>query len=283
MTDSRTILVIGATGRQGGAVARQLLKRGHAVHALTRTQDSDEARELTRLGAQIVGGDLDAPDTIVEAMTGVDAVFAMTTFLTDAGLDGEVRHGHTLAAAAHQTGVGHVVYSSVDGAERDSGVPHFETKRQIEQRLQELDVPTTVLRPVFFIDNFAYQGPRLVEDTLVLRMALDADTPLQMIATDDIGAFAATAFEHPETWIAHALALAGDELTGPQIAHAFERATGTPTRFEEQPLDEVRAFSEDLALMMSWINTHGYTADVAALRRRRPDLQTLQGWLDETS
>ncbi len=142
-----SILVIGATGQQGGAVARELLKRGHEVRAMTRTPDSSAAGQLMRAGATVVRGDLDDPASIHGAMRGARAVFGVMTFMTPAGLDGEVRHGKAMAKAAKELGIRHVVYSSVDGAERDSGVPHFESKWEIEQHLRALEVPTTCCAP----------------------------------------------------------------------------------------------------------------------------------------
>ncbi|MGH4014096.1 MAG: NmrA/HSCARG family protein [Pseudonocardiaceae bacterium] len=274
------IVVIGGTGRQGGAVARQLLQRGWSVRALVRDPDKPAARALQEQGAILVPGDLDDVESVRAAVAGAYGVFTVHTFMTPTGLAGEVRHGKAVAQAAKDAGVAQVVYTSVDGAERDSGVPHFESKWVIEQHLQALGVPTTVLRPTFFMDNFAAQPPQLVDGALLVRFALHPQTRLQMIATADIGVFAADAFDHPEDYIGQAVALAGDELTGPQIAQAFQEVTDLPARFEEQPLDEIRAFSEDHAVMFEWIHKAGYDqADIAQLRERNPKLKSLRGWL----
>ncbi len=281
---SDPILVMGGTGQQGGAVARELLKRGHEVRALTRRPGSPVARSLAGQGAKIVQGDLDDPASIRAAMSGAGAAFSVQTFMTPAGVEGEVRQGKAVAEAARDAGVGHVVYTSVDGAERASGVPHFESKWAIEQHLRALEVPATVLRPTTFMDNFAtVQRPQLVDGTLLVRLALPPERSMQMVATADIGFFAAEAFELPEDYIGEAIALAGDELTGPEIAAVFGEATGIPTRFEQQSLDEVRPFSEDLARMYEWLGQRGYEADIARLRERHPALRTLRSWLEETS
>jgi uncharacterized protein YbjT (DUF2867 family) len=278
------VVVIGGTGRQGGAVARRLLQRGWAVRALVRDVDKPAARALQEQGAVLVQGDLDDIASVRGAMAGAYGVFSMQTFMTPAGLKGEVRQGKAVGEAAKDAGVEHVVYTSVDGAERNSRVPHFESKWLIEQHLRTLELPTTVLRPTSFMDNFAMQGPQLFDGTLLVRMALHPDTRLQMIATADIGVFAADAFERPDEYIGQAVALAGDELTGPQIADAFAQITGTRTRFEEQPVAEIRAFSDDLSIMFEWINNVGYDrADIPTLRKRHPQLQTLRSWLRETS
>lgn len=278
------ILVVGATGRQGGAVARELLSRGRAVHALSRTPDSFAARQLAMQGATLVQGDLDDLPSIRRAMSDTGLVFSVQTHLTPAGVEGEVRHGLVVAQAAKDVGVAHVVYSSVDGAERDSGVPHFESKWVIEQRLQALEVPTTILRPTMFMENFAaHARPQLVDGELVVRLGLRPEAPLQMVATADIGAFAADAFQSPEQYIGRSLALAGDELSGGQVADAFHAVTGTAARYAQQPLEHIRAISVDLALMWEWIDTCGYDrANIAALRASHAELRTLPDWLEQT-
>lgn len=284
MPDQRgLIVVIGGTGRQGGAAARELLSRGWPVRALVRDPGSSAAQDLRQRGAEPVQGDLDDAASVRAAMAGAYGVFCVLTFMSPAGLDGEVRQGRTVAEAAADVGVSHLVYTSVDGAERNSGVPHFESKWAVEQYLAELDVPATVLRPTFFMDNFAAQPPQLVDGSIVVRLALHPDTRLQMIATTDIGVFAADAFDHPEDYLGVAVPLAGDELTGTQLAQTFQDATGIPARYEEQPIGEIRAFSEDLAVMFEWIHKAGYDqADIRRLRERHPGLRSLHGWLRET-
>jgi uncharacterized protein YbjT (DUF2867 family) len=278
------ILVVGATGQQGGAVARELLGRGREVHALTRAPDSLAAKQLAAQGAIVVQGDLDDLRSIRRAMSEVASVFSVQTHLTPAGVEGEVRHGFVVAQAAKDVGVAHVVYSSVDGAERDSGIPHFESKRAIERRLQAFDVPTTILRPTMFMENLAaHARSQLVGEALVVRLGLRPEARLQMIATADIGSFAADAFQSPERYIGEALALAGDELTGAQIADAFHAVTGIAARYEQQPLEQIRAISADLALMWEWIDAFGYDrANIAALRASHAGLRTLPDWLEQT-
>lgn len=278
------VVVMGGTGKQGGAVARQLLRRGWPVRALVRDTDKPAARALQEQGATLVHGDLDDEASVRAALTDAYGVFSVQTFETPAGLEGEMRQGKAVAQAARDTGVAHVVYSSVDGAERNSGVPHFESKWVIEQYLRTLEVPTTVLRPTAFLENFAVHGPQLVDGKLVVRSAWHPETHVQMVSTADIGFFAVDAFERPDDYLGKALALAGDELTGPQVAEAFQEVTGIPARFEKQPVEEIRAFSNDLAMMFEWINDAGYDqADIPALRERHPQLRTLRSWLQETS
>jgi uncharacterized protein YbjT (DUF2867 family) len=276
------VLVIGSTGLQGGAVASELLRRGRGVHALTRIPGSAAARLLAEQGATVVHGDLDDTASIRRAMSGARAVFSVLTITR--GPDVEVRQGKAVADAARHAGVEHVVYSSVDGAERGSRIPHFESKWAIEQHLQALEVPTTVLRPTAFMDNYrTVSRPALVDGTLVMASPLPPGRPLQMLAAADLGVFAADAFQQPDDHIGTAIALAGDELTGLEIAEAFADATGIPARYQQQPIEAVRSFSDDLARMYQWLDAFGYEADTTALRARHPGLRTLRHWLRETN
>ncbi|MFF3847840.1 NmrA/HSCARG family protein [Streptomyces sp. NPDC002328] len=287
MTTTETngpVLVIGATGLQGGATARELLRRGRETAALVRDPRSHKARELAALGVRLVTGDLDDEASLRAAMRGTHGVFSVQNFMTPLGLGGEVRQGRAVARAAKATGVAHVVYSSVGGAERHSGVPHFDSKRHIERYLAQLDVPTTVLRPSFFMDNFCAHGPRNVDGTLVVQLALKPDTRVQFIAVDDIAHFAAQAFDRPQEYLGRAVELAGDELSATQVAEAFAARSGLPARFEELPLDAVAADpyipnAPEIALMFEWFQEHGYRADIAALRAEHPGLHTLASFL----
>lgn len=281
-----TVLVIGATGLQGGAVARELSARGRPVRALVRNPGSAAARQLEAQGVSLVRGDLDDPASVRESMTGVHGVFSVQNFEL-AGLGGEIRQGRTVARAAKDAGVAHVVYTSVGGAERAGGIPHFDSKYAVERYLRQLGVPTTVLRPTFFMDNFAAHGPQLVDGTLVLRLALKPDTRVQLIATEDIGFFAAEAFDRPGDYLGTALEIAGDELTGPAIARTYQELTGTPARFEELPLDAVAAnphipYAAEISLMFEWFQEHGYRAGIDALRARHPGLRTFRQYLKGT-
>lgn len=284
MTALGPVLVTGATGAQGGATARALRARGYEVHALVRDPTSSASQALAEAGVRLVRGDLDDPSSLDRAMAGVHGVFSVQTFMTPAGLAGEVRQGTAVAEAAARTGVRHVVYTSVGGAERDSGVPHFASKWDVEHRLRELSVPTTVLRPTFFMDNFAAHGPEVAEGELVLQLALKPDTRVQLIAVEDIGAFAAEAFERPDLYLGRAVELAGDELTATAMSAALGAAAGLPGRFEELSLAAVAGnpyipFAEEISLMFAWFQREGYRADIADLRRRRPDLLSFSDWL----
>jgi uncharacterized protein YbjT (DUF2867 family) len=277
----KIILVTGATGQQGGATARHLLADGWQVRAFVRDPNKTAAQDLAAKGAELAQGDLDDRASIDRALRGVHGVFSVQIFMGPDGPAGEARQGKLLADAAKAAGVQHFVYTSVGGAERKTGLPHFESKWQIEEYIRSLGLPATILRPVWFMEN--WRAPWMAPRDGVLAIGLRPNTSLQMIAVDDIGAFAALAFSRPQEFIGKALELAGDALTMPQVAEALSTATGQPVRFVEVPLEQARSFSHEMGDMMAWFNDHGYQADIPALRKLYPGLKTFDTWLRQSS
>lgn len=277
------ILVTGATGQQGGATVRHLLAKAWPVRALTRDPHKPAAQALAAHGVEVVGGDLEDRASLDKALAGVYGVFSIQQFY-GIGPEGETRQGKALADAAKAAGVQHFVYTSVGSAERHTRIPHFESKFAIEQHIRAIGLPHTILRPVGFMENYkTFSGPQLVDGVLTLSVALRPDKTSQMIAVDDIGALAALAFEKPQEFMGQALEIAGDELTMPQVAEAFSRVTGQPHRFVELPLEQVRHFDPELALMFEWFNEVGYHVNIPALRAIHPQLMTFETWLRQTN
>jgi uncharacterized protein YbjT (DUF2867 family) len=275
------ILVIGATGQQGGAAARALLRRGHTVRALVR----DPARALA--GARSVVGDLDDPASVQEAMAGADGVFLVLSPLTGPrvtadGVAAEERRGATVVELAARAGIAHLVYSSVAGADQGTGISHLESKGHIEAHIRRLGVPATMLRPAFFMENFTtHTPPAVVDGELVVRLALSPDTSMQLVAVQDIGEFAAIAFDR--ALVGQTMVVAGDARSGPEIAERLGAARGMPARFEQSPLEQVRAFDPEVARMFEWFDSgKGEQADLPALRALHPGLSTFEGWLAAT-
>lgn len=273
-----TYAVVGATGQQGGATVRALLEAGVSVRALTRVPDGPAGSELTALGAEVLRADLDEPASVREAFTDVDGVYAVTTPASPGGPEGEVAHGEIIVGAAREVGVPRLVYSSVGGAERHTGIPHFESKRRVEHYLEQSGVPFSLVRPTFFMDNFRASGPTFEDGVLVLRSPLAAGVPLQMIATEDVGRAAAAALLNPDDVPGDAIEIAGDELTGEEIAAEYGRQAGVPARFESLGLDTLT--DDDLRAMFAWFNTPpAYRADLAATRTLVPPAKTFPDWL----
>ena len=273
----RPILVCGATGSQGGAVARSLLERGFRVRALTRDPHKPEARALAEQGAEVVQGDMDDRSSVDRALEGVHGVFSVQNFW-EAGYDREVRQGKTVADAASAAGVGHFVYSSVGSAHRQTGIAHFDSKWEVEEHVRGLGLPHTVLRPVFFMQNWEMMREPILGGTLP--QPLDPEKPFQQVAVEDIGAFAAMAFGHPDEWIGREVEIAGDERTMPEIAEAFGRVAGREVGYYQVPWEQFEEqMGEEYAVMYRWFNDVGYEADVEALRREHPGLIDFEGYL----
>ncbi|WP_199741905.1 NmrA/HSCARG family protein [Corallococcus sp. CA047B] len=277
---SITALVTGATGQQGGAVARQLLSRGHKVVALVRDPNKPEARALQTLGARLVRGDFDDVDALEQATRGVDAVYAMATPFGNGGPDTETHHGMNLADAAKRSGVRHYVYSSVAGADQLTGVPHFDSKHRVELYLRRMDMPFTILAPTFFMENLLQPPTRDALARGHLTLGLPASRGLQMVAVDDLAGYALHVLEDPERFIGERIEVASDEVTGQQSSALLSMVSGHRIHYEQVPLDQLAQQSEDLARMYEWLDRVGYHADILTLRNSVPRVgwRTFETW-----
>jgi uncharacterized protein YbjT (DUF2867 family) len=279
----RIVLVAGATGRQGGAVVRHMLPKGWRLRALTRNPKSYAARKLAEKGVELVEGDMDDPASLERAARGVYGIYSVQDFWT-VGARREVQQGKNLADVAKKAGVEHLVYSSVGGAERNTGITHWETKWVVEKHVRSLNLPVTVLRPASFMETYHITE---VEIGLLKGKLVDpirGDKPYQTIATDDIGAFAALAFERPKDFIGLELEIAGSELTNIDAAKVFSRVLNRPVKFQKLPLPIVRlVLGKEFNEMFHWFNSKGYQANIPELRRRYPEvrLHSLEDWLRE--
>lgn len=284
MDEQNLILVTGATGQQGGAVASQLLAHSYKVRATTRKPESEKAKSLAARGAQIVSGDLDDPKSVERALEGVWGAFAVQN-TWEAGVEREEEQGKGFAELAKKQGVQHFVYSSVGSAHRQTGIPHFDNKWRIEQTVRALRFPShTVLRPVFFMDNFAsaWFKPGILQGKLA--MGIKPTTVLQMIAVEDIGKFGYLAFERPAEMNGAEIDLAGDQLTMPQTAAILSKTLGKKIDFAPVPIEEVRKFSEDYAIMLEWFDRVGYNVDIPGLERKYAiRLTKFAEWASQTS
>ena len=276
MTGERTILITGATGKQGGAVTRALIGKGFRLRAMTRKPDSAAALALAAAGVELVRGDLDDAASLEAPLAGAWGAFAVQN-TWEAGVEKEEEQGKRFATVAREAGVQHFVYHSVGSAHRKTGIPHFDNKSRIEETVRSLSFPShVIIRPVFFMENLA--SPWFLNGDK-LCAAMKPTTVLQMIAVSDIGQYGARAFTDAATLNRREIDIAGDALTMPQAAATFSKALGRTIEFVQIPIEEVRKNSEDFAIMLEWFERVGYNADIPALTREfgiRPT--TLAAW-----
>src|SRR5262244_3980919 len=277
----RIVLVTGATGRQGGSVIRHMHPKGWKLRALTRDPDSPAAQKLVRMGIEVVKGDLENPRTLEPATRGVYGIYSVQDFWA-VGAKREVQQGKNMADAAKKAGVDHFVYSSVGGAERNSGIDHWQSKWEIEQYIRKVGLPATMIRPAAFMENYYIDQVEIGILKGKLMDPIRGDKPYQTIAASDIGGFVSLAFERPQEFIGAELEIAGSELTNIEAAQVFSRVLGKPVKFRKLPMPMVwLVLGKEFYQMFRWFNESGFKADIAFLRRRYPEvhLQTLDEWL----
>src|SRR6202049_3173416 len=264
MANDRTILITGVTGQQGGAVAQALRGTGFHLRGLTRKPESERAAALAHQGIEIVKGDLDDEAALRRALAGAWGVFGVQN-AGEAGVEREEEQGKRLATLAREAGVEHYVYTSVGSADKRTGVPHFDSKGRIEDTVRGLGFPShVILRPVFFMENLV--APYTLQGS-ALAVAVAPGVKLQMIAVEDIGWFGARAFTHAAALNRREIDIAGDVRTMPEAAEILAKALGRPIAFAQTPIEQVRQFSKETAVMLEWFERVGYSADIAGLER----------------
>jgi len=271
----RIILVTGATGRQGGAVYQHLQKKGFKLRALVRDPNSNQARQLMGNGQEVFQGSFDDHDSVMRAMDGVYGVFSVQPHSAK-----EIQQGVAVIEAAKRQGVSHFVYSSVGAADEETGIPHFESKAKVEEYLRSSGLQYTIVRPVFFMENW-WRGFGESIRNGQLQQPLSPTANLQMIAVDDIGAFAALAFEHPGKWRNRTFSLAGDELSMQQIADAFSRATARDVKYVQISWDQFeKNMGRELTVMYHWFEEKGFHFNIEQVRIEYPMTHTFNRWLE---
>jgi uncharacterized protein YbjT (DUF2867 family) len=269
MSKKLAVVVTGATGNQGGAVVKSLLERGHEVRALTRNLESAKARELANAGVTLVRASLEDTAALTKALEGATSLFAMTTPF-GGGTQAETQQGISAADAAKVAGV-HLVFTSVGSANRQTGVPHFDSKYEVEKHIAKIGVRATILAPVYFMDNLHFGKEQLAKG--IYAAPLPATRRLAQVAIADIGAVAVRLLEDPGRFAGKRFDLASDELTGNDVVTTLSQITGRPFSYFQVPLDVIRQrMGEDGAKMYEWFDRVGFTVDRAALRREFPDV-----------
>ena len=275
---NKTILVTGATGNQGGAVARQLLQRGFTVRALVRDINKPAAAALEQAGAQLAAGDFKDRASIDRALKGASGVFSVQVFA--GGFETEVREGRDLADAAKTAGIQHFVYSSVGSAERNTGIPHFDSKFQVEEYVTASGLPYTILRPVFFFYN--YNGMRQMIENGTFYQPLGPQTKLQQLSEEDYGRMVADVFERPSDFLNRAIEVASADMTMPEVAAVFSNVLGKTIKYQQIPFEAFeKQVGKEIATMFRWFENVGYAADFDELKHDFFEPTTLETYLRE--
>ncbi|HZA98331.1 MAG TPA: NmrA/HSCARG family protein [Gemmatimonadales bacterium] len=306
MPDRKIIAVVGAAGAQGGGLVRAILadrSGGFAVRALTRNPDSEKAQALRAAGAEVVAADLDNPASLGKAFAGAYGAFCLTNFWEHFSPEKELEQARNMAQTAKAAGVQHVIWSTLEDTRKwvplqddrmptlmgKYKVPHFDAKGEADQFFRDAGVPTTFLLTSFYWENFIFfgAGPQRGPDgSLALVFPLD-DKPLSSIAVEDIGKCAYAIFKRGKEFIGKTVAIAGQHLTGQQMARAMSQALGQEIRYTSVPPEVYRSFgfpgADDLGNMFQFkrdFNEYFVGArDLKFTRSLNPELQTFEEWL----
>jgi len=306
MAEKKIIAIVGATGAQGGGLARAILSDpncGFAARALTRDVHSEKAQALAKAGAEVVAADVDDPASLRRAFEGAHGAFCVTFFWAHFSAEKEVAEAKAMAEAAKQAGVKHVIWSTLEDTRKwvplDDNrmptlagkykVPHFDGKGEADQHFIAAGVPTTLLLTSFYWDNFIYfgSGPKKGPDgRLALTLPMD-DKKLPGMAAEDIGKCALGIFRKGGEFIGKTVGIAGEHLTGEEMAAAFTRALGQPVSYNAVTPEVYRSFgfpgADDLGNMFQFKRDFNeYFCGARNLdfsRSLNPELQTFDQWL----
>ncbi|HAU77935.1 MAG TPA: NmrA family protein [Agrobacterium sp.] len=278
MTNSKhPILVFGATGRQGGSVAKALLKAGWPVRALVPDSTKAASLQLRNSGVELVQGSFEETKVVRTAMKDAYGVFSVLP--ASLAAEDEVRHGISIADIAAETGVNHFVYSSGASVGNElTGVPRFDAKPRIEAHIRQLDMTTTIIRPMIFMEMLVRPGFGLDEGRLV--SLIRSDHSIQLTAVEDIGRFVAAVLADKSRFGGATLKIASDRLTGRELAVILREAIGRPIAYERFP-EDVLAANADLAHMAESLEDGPLAeqVDLELMREINPDLLTFRSWL----
>jgi len=255
MAQNKTIFVTGATGNQGGEVARSLLRNGFAVKALTRDPSSPKVNKLRGLHAEIVQGDLNEPSAFRDHLKNVDAIFCVLK--SEKKPDLEIKQGIELANLAKIYNVSHFLYSSVNGADLHSGIPHWESKWVIENHIRQINLPHTIIRPASLYENFLI--PQVKKGILKGKLVspLPGDFIQLFVGSPDIGEISTRIFQRPDKYLGKIFPLIKDRLTMEKVAAIFSDVLGKEIKYQKMPLFLTRIFmGKNLYKMFSWINSN---------------------------
>lgn len=276
----KKVLVTGATGKQGGSVAKAMLRGGCYVRVFTRNSSSENARQLASMGAEIMVGSLDDVDSVRKAVKGVDGVFSVQNYWEPTtGYNGEIRQAMNLAEAAMDAGVAHFIQSTMATADNFVGVRHFQSKRQVEQRLDAMRIRHTLLGTVYFMENLLdpRMGGKMTFPTL--SGTLRKNTALHLLSSEDIGLAVREIFFAPDRFLGQRVNLAGDQLTVPEMKSTYRDVTGKSPKWFSVPTFCLRFLAKEFADQLAWHNRTNFQFSVADSRVLFPHLQSFEAFL----
>lgn len=306
MTEKKVIAVVGATGAQGGGLVRAIVNdpsSGFVARALTRDVKSDKAKALTKLGAEVAAADLDDVESLKRAFAGANGVFCLTNFWEHFSPEKEYAQAKAQAIATKQVGIRHVIWSTLEDTRKwvplsdnrmptlmgTYKVPHFDAKGEADQEFTRLGVPTTFLLTSFYWDNLIFfgMGPKKGPDGTLLFTLPMGDKKLPGIAAEDIGKCALGIFKKGKEYIGKTVGIAGEHLTGSQMAAAMTNAFGQPVRYNEVSPEAYRAFgfpgADDIGNMFQFNRDFNDAfcgpRNPSVARSLNPSLQSFETWL----
>lgn len=288
MKQKLTILVTGATGAQGGSVARALLEGGKfAVRALTRNASSTQAQELARAGAEVVEGTMDDIESLKRAMKGCYGVFGVTNFWEH--FEKEYRHGKNLIDAVDQTDIKHFVFSSLANYHKISkgtlSVPHYDIKAALEDYTKQLQIPATFVRMAFYYENFINFFPLQKDEDGGYYFAFPQDNNLAAVSVEDLGGVVASIFDHPYEYKGRVVGVVGENRPSAQYAATMSKVLGKKVSYKYIPRDVFAGFgfpgAEDLANMFEVQRSYvpDQQLDLIESYGLNPKMQTFENWL----
>jgi uncharacterized protein YbjT (DUF2867 family) len=281
MQISKTIFVTGATGHQGGAVARNLIRQGFHVKALTRNVSSAGAEKLRSQNIEIIQGDLNDPKTYKEHLKGIDGIFCALTF--ENGIEKEISQGIGLADLAKEYHIDQFIYSSGVGTDLHTGIPHWESKFKIENHIKGLNMPYTIIRPSSFYENFLIPQvkSRLLKGKLVT--PANKDKVQQFISTEDVGKIAVSVFINPGKYLRKTISIAATQMSMENVAEIFSASWNKKVTYQKLPgLITRLAMGKNLYKMFRWVNNHDaiFIKDLDASEKEFPGLLDLEQWIN---
>ena len=282
METAKNVLITGITGQQGGAVARNLIDKNINLFGLSRNTNSGISKELSKVGVKVLKGDLDDLSSYKSHLENIDTVFFVQAL--EQGAKNEIKQGKMFIAEAKKQGIAHFVYSSVLGADLKTGVPHFDSKYELEKYIAENEITCTILRPASFNENFL--NPEITKRILKgkLVMPLNKNVIQQYISTEDIGKIAAQVIKNPENYKNKTITIATDERSLAEVAEIFSQVLNKKVVYQKLPgIITWLVMGRDLRKMFTYMNKNNFIAvkDFAALKKEFPDLGNLNQWVTD--